>query len=165
MQFAERAIQLAGDDAQVIAPTVWVFFSLLRRWYHAKALFLADRAIELNPNLSQAWNVVAPLGLAPFRVNMPARSTRRLARAARLNPADPVMTQYLLGKSNRLLLLRRQEEGVEWAEKEECSASPEGIPCAVCVGDERTIGRSDEKAHRQLHVYAASTQAWFPRGP
>jgi TolB-like protein/ActR/RegA family two-component response regulator len=83
-RLAQQAILLDPQDARgfTVAGHVRAFLRKGAR----EALWLHDRAIELNPNLALAW---CYSGLAHTYVGQHAEAVRRIERAQRLSPHDP----------------------------------------------------------------------------
>ncbi len=98
-RLAQQAILLDPQDARgfTVAGHVRAFLRKGAR----EALWLHERAIELNPNLALAW---CYSGLAHTYVGQHAEALRRIERAQRLSPHDPhgfffemaLMMPYLL---------------------------------------------------------------------
>ena len=70
---------------------------------------LAERAVNLNPNVAMAWGV---LGWIRNLLGEPERALEAFDRAARLNPLDRItlVTQILPGTCLAFFLLGRQDE-------------------------------------------------------
>ena len=107
LELSARAAELATDDGLVLARCAIVFALLgddLER-----ALTLAERAVNLNPNVAMAWGV---LGWIWNMLGEPERACEAFDHAERLNPLDrfTLVTQILPGTSVAFFLLGRQEE-------------------------------------------------------
>ncbi len=110
IRHAEKALQLASDDAEAVISTVWVFEQLVND--HPKAFLLVERAVELNANMSMVWNVRA------WIIGDHVRAQEYFAHALRLNLLDPVMVPNILwGNATLSGFLGRHEEAIVWAEK------------------------------------------------
>src|SRR5262249_43979181 len=75
---------------------------------------LADRAIELNPNLALAWGVSAWVRLM---LGQHDTAIDRAMRAIRLSPLDPFMRGPQTTLATAHLMAGRYAEAVSWAEK------------------------------------------------
>jgi tetratricopeptide (TPR) repeat protein len=106
-------LQLASDDAGVVQIAATIF-SLVEGNF-PKGAMLADRGVELNPNLANAWNVRAWISLLRGQY---VSALDDFARALRLNPIDPLMAPFIFyGNALTCFFLSRPEEGIAWAEK------------------------------------------------
>ena len=107
LELSARAAELAPDDGLVLARCALVVAFLSDDW--EKAMTLAERAVNLNPNVAMAWGV---LGWIWNLLGEPERACEAFDRAARLNPLDRIMlvTQILPGTCLAFFLLGRQDE-------------------------------------------------------
>jgi len=107
LELSARAAELAPDDGLVLARCALVVAFLSDDW--EKAMALAERAVNLNPNVAMAWGV---LGWIRNLLGEPERALEAFDRAARLNPLDRIMlvTQILPGTCLAFFLLGRQDE-------------------------------------------------------
>jgi TolB-like protein/class 3 adenylate cyclase/Tfp pilus assembly protein PilF len=113
LRCAELAVQLSGDDAMALVNLVFVFGMLNGDF--ERGAELADRALALNPNLSQAWNA---LGIMRVVLGDHERALDAFAKAMRLNPIDKVAIPFtLFGMAAACLMLGRYEEGAGFARR------------------------------------------------
>ena len=112
LRMARRAADLGKEDAVALA---WAGYTLAfagREIDHAVAL--ADRAIELNPNLAQAWGFSGWVRLALGQADT---AIDHVARAMRLSPLDPFMRGRQTTTAAAHLIAGRYDEALSWAAK------------------------------------------------
>jgi Tfp pilus assembly protein PilF len=80
---ARRAVELAGDDADVLAYSGYTLAAVNGDFDDSAALI--DRALELNPNLAKGWGASAWLRVF---VGEPDRAIDHAMKAIRLSPID-----------------------------------------------------------------------------
>jgi adenylate cyclase len=113
LRCAELAIQLSGDDE--VALTVLVFVFAWLKGDYDRGAELADRALALNPNWSQAWNA---RGIMSVILGEHERALDAFANAMRLNPIDKIAVPFsLFGIAAACSLLGRYVEGAASARK------------------------------------------------
>ena len=113
LRCAEQAVELSGDDAVALCNLVFVF-GILDRDYERGAE-LAERALALNPNLSQAWQA---RGIMSVVLGDHDRALDAFAKAMRLNPVDKVAAPFsFFGAGAACFFLGRYEEGARFAKK------------------------------------------------
>ena len=110
LELSARAAELAPDDGLVLARCALVVAFLSDDW--EKAMALAERAVNLNPNVAMAWGV---LGWIRNLLGEPERALEAFDRAARLNPLDRItlVTQILPGTCLAFFLLGRHDEWLQ----------------------------------------------------
>jgi adenylate cyclase len=108
---AQKAVRLDGRDAMAHAILGRV---LSMRHQHDLAIAECDKAIELNPNLSQAQ---FGRGLALVLAGRPGEAVANLENAARLSPRDPNYYAFLLIFAWADLLQGRYDGALEWARR------------------------------------------------
>jgi TolB-like protein len=112
LRMARRAAELGKDDAFSLAFAGFTFAFVGREVEHGAAL--ADRAIELNPNLALAWGICAWVTLM---LGQHDAAIDRAARAMRLSPLDPFMRGPQTTMAVSHLMAGRYDEAVSWAAK------------------------------------------------
>jgi len=113
LRSAEVALQLAGDDALVLSGLAHVFAFL--KGDYERGAELADRALALNTNASQAWNA---RGIISVILGEPERALDAFAKAMRLNPLDKVAVPLtMVGNAAAHFVLGRYDEAGGWARK------------------------------------------------
>lgn len=113
LQLAARAVELGPEDETALAYSGGVVAFLNDEF--ERAYVLAERAIELNPNLSLAWAV---LGWANVWLGEPEQARTAFDRAIRLNPLDkPALVQILPGYIVVCFISGRHEERLAWANR------------------------------------------------
>jgi adenylate cyclase len=109
---ARRAAELGKEDAFSLAFAGFAFALVGRQPEHGAAL--ADRAIELNPNLALAWGFC---GWARLMLGEHDTAIDRAMRAMRLSPLDPFMRGPQMTMAVAHLVTGRYDEAVSWAAK------------------------------------------------
>ena len=112
LRMARRAVELGREDAVALAWAGYAFAFIGREVEHGAAL--ADRAIELNPNLAQAWGFSGWVRLA---LGQPDTAIDHVARAMRLSPLDPFMRGRQMTTAAAHLIAGRYDEALSWATK------------------------------------------------
>src|SRR5262249_2078819 len=110
LRLARRAADLGKEDAFALAWAGYVFALVSREIEQGAAL--ADRAVELNPNLALAWGISGWLKLV---LGWPDIAIERNARAMRLSPLDPFMRGWQSVTSIAHYLSDRYDEALSWA--------------------------------------------------
>ena len=108
-EMAQKAVRLDDRDAMAHAILGRV---LSMRHHHDQAIAECDKAIELNPNLSQAQ---FGRGLALVLAGRPDEATANLENAARLSPRDPNFYAFLLVSAWVDILRGRFDDALERA--------------------------------------------------
>ena len=112
LRLAQRATELASDDAAVLVTSFYVIWNLTDEF--ERAAELANRAVALNPNSSGAWAIKGWSGV--FLAEPPEGLLDALDRSIRLNPLDPERVLVALrGKSAVCVFAGRFEEGAAFA--------------------------------------------------
>ena len=109
-RLARRAVELGKDDAIAIAAGGWALAVLARDLDAGAALI--DRALVLNSNLAEAWNIG---GWMKNWLGEPEAAIERFARAMRLNPLDRWISGMQAGIAHAHFFLDRYNEAVSWA--------------------------------------------------
>jgi adenylate cyclase len=112
LQMARRAAELGKEDAFSLAFAGFTFAFVGREVEHGAAL--ADRAIELNPNLALAWGIC---GWVTLMLGQHDTAIDRAERAMRLSPLDPFMRGPQTTMAVAHLMAGRYDEAVSWAAK------------------------------------------------
>jgi TolB-like protein len=112
LRMARRAAELGKEDAFSLAFAGFAFAIIGREIEHGAAL--ADRALELNPNLALAWGIC---GWVTLMLGQHDAAIYRAARAMRLSPLDPFMRGPQTTMAVAHLMAGRHAEAVSWAAK------------------------------------------------
>jgi adenylate cyclase len=80
----------------------------------ARGLALLDQAIEMNPNLVDAWT---SSGWGQIYMGSLERGRENLLRALRLSPTDPLKGIMLSGIGTAYFLLGEDEQAFLWADR------------------------------------------------
>ena len=167
VRWTERALQLAADDADVVCSAAAIF-SFVKGDFSEGAM-LADRAVELNPNLAAGWNARGWIGASQGEYE---RALADFARAMRLNPIDPRMVYFLCyGNALTCFFLKRPEEGTLWAEKTLLYRPGDINGLLSLAMNARLAGRADKASEavariRELHpklTVSYIKRVWFSR--
>jgi TolB-like protein/class 3 adenylate cyclase len=112
VRLANQAVETGKDDPGAL----WMAASCLAIFAgdHATAMDAADRALTLNPNSAYAWTA---RGYVAALMDQPDPAIEAQQRAMRLSPLDPMGYLFLGGMCIALLLARRFEEAVDWADR------------------------------------------------
>jgi TolB-like protein/Flp pilus assembly protein TadD len=110
LKMARRAAELGKEDAFCLSFAGYAFTFAGREIEHGAAL--ADRAVELNPNLALAWGISGWLRLV---LGQPDIAIERMGRSMRLSPLDPFMRQWQSATAIAHFLSDRYDEALSWA--------------------------------------------------
>ncbi|MGB7774343.1 MAG: adenylate/guanylate cyclase domain-containing protein, partial [Pseudolabrys sp.] len=120
-RLARRAAELGWDDAVALA---WGGFALAYVVHDVEVgAALIDRALQLNPNLAEAWHFS---GWVRIYLGEPEAAIEHLAHAMRLSPLDPLtfVTQMAIAFAH--FFAGRYDDASSWAEKA-LATSPPGL--------------------------------------
>ncbi|GLR91300.1 adenylate/guanylate cyclase domain-containing protein [Bradyrhizobium iriomotense] len=109
-RLAQRAVELGKDDAIAIALSGRALAYVARDLEGGAAL--TDRALALNSNSAEAWYGG---GWVKIWLGEPKLAIERFARAMRLSPLDPWITQMQAGTAHSHFFLGRYDEAASWA--------------------------------------------------
>jgi adenylate cyclase len=109
-RLAQRAVELGKDDAFALAAGGYALVLVVRDLEVGAAVI--DRALVLNSNLVEAWDVG---GWAKIWLGEAEPALERFARAMRLNPVDPRMHDMRTGTAFAHFLLGRYDQAASWA--------------------------------------------------
>jgi TolB-like protein len=112
LRMARRAAELGKEDVFSLAFAGYTFAFAGREVENGAAL--ADRAIELNPNLALAWGIC---GWVTLMLGQHDAAIDRTAQAMRLSPLDPFMRGPQTTMAVAHLMAGRYAEAVSWAAK------------------------------------------------
>jgi TolB-like protein len=150
---AERAARLGADDDRVLAYCALVFAFMTDDLERAVAL--AERAIDLNPNLALAWTV---LGWASTWLGEIDRARAAFDAAIRLNPLDrQALVQILPGYIVICFVSGLHEERLAWA-KRLLALDPVNLTGLLAALDVETLRQSAKEAA----VMEARLRAAYP---
>jgi TolB-like protein len=150
LQLAARAAELGSEDETALACCGYVCAFLNDDFERASVL--AERAIELNPNLSLAWAVH---GWADVWLGEAERARTAFDRAIRLNPLDkPALIQFLPGYIVVCFISGRHEERLAWANRL-LALDPTNLTGLLAALDVAQLqGRAADKAGLLAHMRA-----------
>jgi adenylate cyclase len=126
---------------------------------------MADRAVALNPNSFNAWNIRGWV----YRVaGLPEEAIRSFERAIPMSPIDPLLHRTFLGMASALIELRRFDEAIIKGKKSQ-RQNPSYSSAYRCLASAFAhLGRDTEAreaAARLLEADPAFTiSAWIARG-
>lgn len=144
---ANRAVELGANDAVALS-----------RGGHAYAHFggdldrgvaAVDRALVLNPNLSTAWYLS---GFQRISLGEHDDAVERFARAMRLSPLDPEISQMQTGTAMAHMFARRFDVACAWAEKARTELPNVLRVSAFSAASYALAGRLDEAQRAMEHV-------------
>src|SRR5262249_18253477 len=139
LRLARRAADLGKEDAFALAWAGYVFALVSRDVEQGAAL--ADRAIELNPNLALAWGISGWMGLV---LGQPEIAIERTARAMRLSPLDPFMRGWQSSLAIGHFLAGRYDEASSWAARAMQPDPDFANPLRIAAASYALAGRVDE---------------------
>jgi TolB-like protein/DNA-binding SARP family transcriptional activator/Tfp pilus assembly protein PilF len=109
-RLARRAIELDTDDAVALSYGGFALAYVVGE-LDAGVAFI-DRALLLNPNLANAWNVS---GWVRVWLGQPEMAIEHLARATRLSPLDPLTNRTRTTIAHAHFFAGRYDEAASWA--------------------------------------------------
>jgi adenylate cyclase len=125
---------------------------------------MADRAVALNPNSSEAWH---SRGWVYKIAGVPEEAVRSFERTIRMSPVDPRLHTTLAGMAYALIELRRFDEAIVIGKKA-LRQNPYPVALRCLASAFAHVGRdaeAREAAARLLEVDPAFTiSAWIARG-
>ena len=115
-RLARRAAELGWDDAVALA---WGGFALAYVVHDVEAgAALIDRALQLNPNLAEAWHFS---GWVRIYLGEPEVAIEHLTQAMRLSPLDPLTFVAQMATAFAHFFAGRYDDASSWAKKHCCS--------------------------------------------
>jgi adenylate cyclase len=148
LRFAERAVQLDGQDA-FNRYALGRALILMRR--HDSAVFELGKAIELDPSFAQAHYALA---MALATGGRPKEALPHIELAMRFSPQDPYFGQFLVRRAEAYLFLGRIEEAVESAEQSLREPNIQWSRWAILAASQAHLGRLEE-ARRSIEALQA----------
>jgi len=109
-RLAKRAVELGKDDAIVLTASARALANVVHDLEVAAGLI--DRALVLNSNLAEAWNQG---GWVKNWLGEPEPAIERFARAMRLNPLGPHVSNMRAGTAHSHFFLGHYDQAVSWA--------------------------------------------------
>ena len=109
-RLARRSIELANNDAVALYSGGWALVHVAGAIEEGAAAI--NRALALNPNLTNAWHVS---GWTNIYMGEADRAADNFARAMRLDPLDPIFQRMQTGTIAAHLLAGRYEEAARFA--------------------------------------------------
>jgi TolB-like protein/class 3 adenylate cyclase/Flp pilus assembly protein TadD len=137
-RLARQALEAERDDAQTISQAAYTLFFLAGE--AAMAAAALDRALALNPNAAQAWNL---RGSIHALRNEPEAAIEAIERARRLSPFDPFTLFYAANIAIAHLAARRFEQAIEWADRALHDQPRMAVAMRVKVAANAHLGRLD----------------------
>ena len=145
LRFAEKAVQLDGEDA-FNRYALGRALTLVRR--HNSAVFELRKAIELNPSFAQAHSALA---MALATGGHPEEALPHIELAMRLSPQDPYFGQFLVRRAEACLFSGRVVEAVEAAERSLREPNIQWSRWAILAAAQAHLGRLEE-ARRSIEA-------------
>ena len=139
VRLAQRAVELGEDDAVALTRgghTVGILLGDLEA-----AITFIDRALVLNPNYATA-SILG--GWMRACLGEPEAALERHARAMRLSPLDPDLSQMQCGMGFAHLMLGRYDEASAWGEKAYRGQPNYLAAAALTAGSHALAGRTEE---------------------
>jgi adenylate cyclase len=132
-------VELGKEDAFARAWAGYVFAFVSRDVERGAAL--AERAIELNPNLALAWGISGWMALV---LGQPDVAIDRTARAMRLSPLDPFMRGWQNSMAIGHFLASRYDEALAWTAQALRPDPDFSTPWRIAVASHALAGRIEE---------------------
>jgi TolB-like protein len=139
LRMARRAAELGKEDAVSLAWAGYTIAFVSREIEHGAAL--ADRAIELNPNLALAWGISGWMGLVR---GQPEIAIDHTVRAMRLSPLDPFMRGWQSSIAIGHFLASRYDEALSWTAKALRPDPKFATPWRIAVASHALAGHMKE---------------------
>jgi tetratricopeptide (TPR) repeat protein len=111
-RLALRAAELGNDDAATLGAAGFALVYVVHDVEPGVAFI--DRALELNPNLAWVWLYS---GWSRVWLGKPERALEHLARATRLSPLDPLISDVQVAIAHAHFFCGRYEEAASWTAK------------------------------------------------
>ena len=139
VQFIERALRYAGDDATVLSQCSNILSHALQEY--ARGIEIARRAVDANPNDLTAVNVA---GVTALHFGDLDDALIYFHRAIRLNPRDASVAWPLTGIAHAEMIKGNFAEALRWAEKS-LALNPQFIfTYWMLIAASAHLGRIDE---------------------
>ena len=135
-KYALRAAELGLDDAFALSRAAMFFGQVLRDAATAEAI--VDRAIAVNPNLSDAWRI---RGWISVYLGQHEHALAQFQYAMRLNPFDPRNYAAEFGLALANFFLHRFEIALSWATKSMARQKNYAPPLRVATASYAMLGR------------------------
>jgi TolB-like protein/tetratricopeptide (TPR) repeat protein len=143
-RLAARAVELGAEDPFTLGACGWVIAYVVGDLDAGCAL--VDRALALNPNLSNCWQWG---GTIKVWLGEPDEAIARFERAMRLGPLNPYLWISQLGTAQAHLMAGRYDEASAWAEKALQRASDHPTVLRIHAASSVLAGRL-EQARRSV---------------
>jgi adenylate cyclase len=163
VRFLRLALSLDDGDPDTLARAGSI--SAFMVGDYESAIELADRAVAINPNSSNAWVIRGWV----YRVaGLPEEAIRSFERAMRMNPADPQLHQPFTGMGYALIELGRFDEAIV-AAKKAVRQDPSYSAAYRCLASAFAhLGRDAEAREAAVRVLefdpAFTISTWIARG-
>ena len=135
-EYALRAAELGLDDAFALSRAAMFLGQVLRDAAIAEAI--VDRAIAVNPNLSDAWRI---RGWISVYLGQHEHALEQFQYAMRLNPFDPRNYAAELGLAIANFFLHRFEIALSWATKSMARQKNYAPPLRFATASYAMLGR------------------------
>jgi adenylate cyclase len=154
IDFARRAVELGKDDPEVLARAS---FALGNFGDREGASFLAERSINLNPNLAYGWWMVGSIALYAGNAE---RALECLARALRLSPIDQLGP--LASSAIAYLLTDRYDQAYLCAERA-YQENPDSSGAMRVLAMSAALAGHRSRAHMVFQRFAPSASKHLAR--
>jgi len=159
------ALSIDDNDPEILAMACLISAFMIGD--RENEMEMADRAVALNPNSSNAWN---SRGWVYKMAGLQEEAVRSLERAIRMSPIDPLLHRALVGIALAFIELRRFDEAIVAGKKAQRQNPfyPAAYRCLASAFAH--LGRdaeAREAAARMFEVDPAFTtiSAWIARAP
>jgi adenylate cyclase len=135
-RFAQRVVEIGGDDAFALSRAAWFFGVILKEADIADTI--VDQAIAVNPNLSEAWR---QRGYISTILGRHETALEQFQHAMRLNPLDPLIYVSENGLAIANFHLNRFEIALSWATKSMARRKNWAVPVRYAMMSYAMLGR------------------------
>jgi TolB-like protein len=138
-RLARRAVQLGKDDASVLCDAGDTL-AFVAGELDDGAAFL-DRGLVINPNLASGWH---HSGWIRVWLGEPDRAVEHFAKAMRLSPIDPLLSNMQYGTAHAHFFGGRHDEALAWAKMGLREQPDNPAALRIATASSALAGRSDE---------------------
>jgi adenylate cyclase len=147
VRFLRLALSADDSDADTLAPAAAISAFMIGDC--ESEIEMADRAVALNPNSSNAWNC---RGWVYRIAGLPEEAVRSFERAIRMSPVDPQLHTALVGLGTAFIELRRFDEAIVAGKKAQRQNPRFGTIYRCLASAFAHLGRDTEAREAAAHL-------------
>jgi adenylate cyclase len=163
VRFLRLALTADDSDADTLAPAAAISAFMIGD--SESEIEMADRAVALNPNSSNAWNC---RGWVYKIAGLPEEAVRSFERAMRMSPLDSQLHTALVGLGTAFIELRRFDEAIVAGKKAQRQNPGFGTIYRCLASAFAHLGRDTEAREAAAHLLendpAFTISGWIARG-